>query len=82
MFTWVMGFPVPLCTGIALTSILDVEIPGNSCPEPDALGSSFTGAAFTVASFAVERCGMLRISEYLDCLKDIISMKQHKQYRC
>lgn len=57
MFTCVIGFPVPLCVGIALTSILDVETGGSSALPPLAFAepSLFMGALLTVASFDVVR---------------------------
>lgn len=55
---------------MAFTSTLEVDMAGRSAPETEDLrGSSFlTGAAFTVASFEVDLCGMFLISLYRDCL--------------
>lgn len=71
-----MGFPVPLCIGMALMSTLDVDTAGRSAPDMDGLGvsSSFLiSAAFTGASLDVDRCGMFRMSLYLDCLEGNLS---------
>lgn len=67
MLTCVIGFPVALCMGMALTSIFDVETGGKSAPE--GLCSSFLGGAtLTEVSLTVDLWGMFLISLYLDCL--------------
>jgi hypothetical protein len=65
MLTCVIGFPVPLWIGIALTSIFEVETAGNSAPDAE-LVSSFLTAGFTAASLEVVLCGIFLMSLYFD----------------
>lgn len=67
MLTWVMGLPVPLCTGMALMSRVEVLIAGRSAPV-GFVSSGLGGAAFDVVLVDMERCGMSLMLLYFGCL--------------
>lgn len=76
MLTWVMGLPEPAWIGFALMSMVDLDAAAEvlsalgaaTLRVLDCLDSSsfLAGAGFTVTSVEADRCGMFRISLYLD----------------
>jgi len=64
MMTWVIGFPVGLWIGMALTSILEDETGCNS--GAGCFGSSLLRAGLVVVSLDGVLCGIFLISLYLD----------------
>lgn len=58
MFTWVIGFPVPLCVGMAFISTVDVLMAGRSAPPDGLVSSGLEGGAFVAVLLDIERWGM------------------------
>lgn len=58
MLTWVIGFPVPLCVGMALISTVEVLIAGRSAPPDGLVSSGLEGAAFVAVLLDIDRWGM------------------------